>query len=410
MKYILIIGDGMADNPLKALGGKTPLEAAEKPEIDEFSKKGELGSVRNVPEGFPPGSDTAIMTIFGCAPQLYYSGRAPIEAAAQGIALSAGDAAMRCNNVTLSEGGGFGSRRILSHCGGGIEGEQANELVRWLFEHEDFQPLLKRARMELFPTISYRHIAVMRGMDINGLTLSPPHDHLGEPVADNLPSGCACAPLLGELLEKAAGLLETHPINRTRVKEGKLPANGIWFWAEGTAARLQNFYSAYGKTGAVISAVPLCHGIARLVGLDVIKVPGATGEVDTNYEGKVEAALEQLKDKDFVCVHLEGPDECTHCGDLPGKITAIERLSSRVAAPIERAMRDRGEAFRILILSDHKTLMEENGVHDGTPVPYLIYDSAENADGSGLPYTEHCGEAGEYIGDGTKLIERLFSK
>jgi 2,3-bisphosphoglycerate-independent phosphoglycerate mutase len=368
-----------------------------------------LGSVRNVPEGFPPGSDTAIMTIFGCAPQLYYSGRAPIEAAAQGIALNAGDAAVRCNNVTLSEGFGFGSRRILSHCGGGIEGWEANALVRWLFEHEAFRPLLERARMELFPTVSYRHIAVMRGMDIKGLTLSPPHDHLGETVSANLPDGCGCAALLTEILEKGNELLEDHPINIARVKQGKLPANGIWFWAEGTAAKLQNFCSAYGKTGAVVSAVPLCHGIARLVGLDVIKIPGATGEVDTNYGGKVEAALKQLETKDFVCVHLEGPDECTHCGDLPGKITAIERLSALITAPIEQTMIERGEDFRILILSDHKTLMEENGVHDGTPVPYLIYDSRENA-GSGLPYTEANGSLGEYIDDGTKLIELLFSK
>jgi 2,3-bisphosphoglycerate-independent phosphoglycerate mutase len=409
MKYILVIGDGMADNPLNALDGRTPLEAAEKPEIDRLSKEGALGSVLNVPEGFPPGSDTAIMTIFGCAPQKYYSGRAPIEAAAQGIALYPGDAAVRCNNVTLSSAPLFEGRLIISHCGGGIEGEQANELVRWLFAHPEFTPLLEKVSMELFPIISYRHIAVMRGADIKGLSLSPPHDHLQETVRDNLPKGCACAESLRELLKKACELLEAHPINTERVKQGKPPANGIWFWAEGTAAALQNFRAAYGKTGAVISAVPLCHGIASLVGLEVITVPGATGEVDTNYAGKVEATIDALKIHDFAAIHLEGPDECTHCGDLPGKILAIERLSELVVKPITDAMSSAGEDFRMLILSDHKTLMEEKGVHDGTPVPFIIYDSREKT-GSGLAYSERNAETGPYINDGTKLIELLFSK
>lgn len=409
MKYILIIGDGMADNPLMALGGKTPLEVASIPTMDALASKGELGSVRNVPEGYPPGSDTAIMSIFGCAPQKYYTGRAPLEAAAQGIALSAGDAAMRCNNVTLSDGESFSERKILSHCGGGIEGAQGKALVEWLFAQPEFLELAETAAMEIFPTESYRHICVQRGVDINGLSLSAPHDHLEESVADNMPSGCEDAIMLGALMEKACELLEGHPTNIQRRAKGKLPANAVWFWAQGTAAGLQSFPETYGKTGAVISAVPLCHGIARLAGLDTVEVDGATGELDTNYEGKVEATLESLKEHDFVVVHVEAPDECSHLGDLRGKLQAIEWLDSRIIAPIVSAMSSKNESFRMLILADHKTLAEEKGLHDGDPVPYILYDSRKS-NGSGLAYTEKNGEAGPFVEAGVQLMEMLFSR
>lgn len=409
MKYILVIGDGMADNPLKVLGGETPLQAANIPAIDRLAAEGTLGSVLTVPEGFPPGSDTAIMSIFGSAPQTYYAGRAPLEAAAQGVELGEGDAAMRCNNVALSEGAHFGDRRILSHSGGGIEGEDGRELVTWLFAHPDFRPLAEEARMEIYPTDSYRHIAVLRGADIRGLTLSPPHNHIGETVSANLPSGSPAAAPLCALLERACALLEDHPLNRERAALSKLPANGIWFWAGGTAARLQDFTKTYGKTGAVVSAVPLCHGIAKLSGLDVLLVPGATGELHTNYEGKVAAALGALDTRDFVAVHLEGPDECSHAGDLPGKLQAIEWLDSRVVAPLTRALEERGEDFRLLLLSDHKTLLEERGAHGGGSVPFLLYDSRKKS-GSNLPYCEESAKNGPFLEDGTALMPLLFAE
>lgn len=405
MKYILIIGDGMADFPLPELNGKTPLETAKKPVMDRLAARGVLGSARTVPEGFPPGSDTAIMSIFGCAPQKYYSGRAPLEAAAQGIALRAGDAAMRCNNVALSDGAGFKDCTILSHSAGAMPEGIGRTLVEWLFAHPDFTPLAERARMSINPTDSYRHIAVMKGADVSGLDLAPPHDHLNEKVGDNLPSA-EKGSILVALMETAYGLLKSHPLNIERRKSGQLPANAIWFWAEGTAAALPGFFERYGKTGAVISAVPLCHGIAKLTGLEVIEVEGATGEVDTNYEGKVAAGLEALRTRDFICLHLEGPDECTHCGDLPGKLQAIERLDSRVIAPVAEALENAGEDFRMLILSDHFTLMRD-GSHDGTPVPFIIYDSREDS-GAGRPYTEANGAGGAFVNDGTKLMELLF--
>jgi len=404
MKYILIIGDGMADNPVPELDGKTPLEYANIPHIDYLAACGELGSVKNVPEGLPPGSDTAILSIMGCETEKVYSGRAPLEAAAQGIVLEEGAAAFRCNNVSLSDGDTFEDRRILSHSGGNIEGHLSKELVEYLFNHPDFKPLADAAGMTVSGAESYRHLAFRKNADIKGISLKPPHDHLEELVGDNLPTGCADAEVLKELMEKAIPVLEAHPINIQRRAEGKLPANAIWFWAEGTAVQLDSFYEKFRKTGAVISAVPLCHGIARLVGLDVIEVEGANGELDTNYEGKVDAAVDALKTRDFVAIHVEAPDECTHCHDLKGKIQAIEWLDSRVVAPLMAKLE--GEDYRLLILSDHKTLMAD-GSHDGDPVPYAIFDSRRQLKRI-AHYTEAEGLMGPMTEHGKMLMPKLF--
>lgn len=408
MKYILVIGDGMADKPVPQLDGRTPLETAKKPNIDRLAAQGILGSVRTVPEGFPPGSDTAIMSIFGCDPRKCYSGRAPLEAAAQGVLLSAGDAAFRCNNVTLTDDDSlpFEEKKMLSHSGGGLSGSQGANLIDYLLSHPEFQSLAQEAGMRIYPTDSFRHIAVQTQADIKGISLAPPHDHLNESVKDILPRGCENAAVLTALMKKANELLADHPFNAQRRSEGKLPGNAVWFWAEGTAAALPNFQEQYGKSGAVVSAVPLCHGIARLTGLEVILVEGATGEVETNYEGKVEAALRALQSRDFVAVHLEGPDECTHNGDLPGKLQAIEWLDSRVVAPLCKALEDQGEDYRILILSDHQTLTI-NGRHDGDPVPYIIYDNRQKTQ-VGLSYTEENGLKGPFISEGIALMPALF--
>jgi len=407
MKYLLIIGDGMADNPVPALDGKTPLEAASIPTIDRLAASGVLGSVRNCPEGFPPGSDTAILSIFGCAPAACYTGRAPLEAAAIGLSLSPGDAAFRCNMVTLSDGASFEERWILSHSAGSIEGNESIELIRWLLGEPSFAAMADEFRVTICPTPSFRHIAVRRQADLRGIVLPPPHDHLDERVGDNLPRGGNEAAILLALMKRANALLDRCPLNEKRRAEGKLPANGIWFWAEGTAAALPNFVESYGHAGGVISAVPLCQGIGRLVGLEVVQVEGANGEWNTNYEGKVAAALDVLREKDFVAVHLEGPDEATHNGQLKEKIQAIEWLDSRVVLPLINALEARGEDYRMLILSDHKTLTVTRG-HDGTPVPYLLYDSRVQQ-GSGLPYTEKNGEAGPYLAAGTELMPALFA-
>ena len=406
MKYILMIGDGMADNPVAELGGKTPLQAAKTPFFDEIAKKGDVNRVLTVPEGLPPGSDTAILSIFGNDPRGCYTGRSPLEAAGCGVSLADGDVSYRCNMVAFSdENVPLAQRTILSHSAGSIEGEESKEMITALFSHSDFAPHAQKAGMTVHPAASFRHIAVQKGVCAEGMLLTPPHDHLGEPAGLHLPKGSADAAVLLDLMERAHAILDRHPLNEKRRAEGKLPANGIWFWAEGTAVGLESFYDKYGKTGAVVSAVPLCHGIARLSGLDVVLVEGATGELDTNYAGKVAAALAALETHDFVAIHIEAPDECTHNGDLPGKLQAIEYLDDKVIRPTVEGMK---EDFRLLILSDHKTLTSTRG-HDGDPVPYLIYDSRRDS-GRGLPYDEASGEQGEYLAEGTQLMPLLFSE
>ena len=407
MKYILIIGDGMADNPVEELGGKTPLQYAGIPTIDTLAGKGLVGSVLTVPKGLPPGSDTAILSIFGCDPNVCYTGRAPLEAAADGILLQPGNIAYRCNMVAYEDGDmPFGEKKILSHSAGSIEGEQSAELIKALFADPEFKQLADRAGLRVYPALSFRHIAVQESADNNGIVLIPPHDHLGEQIGPLLPSGCDNAAILKELMIAAHSFLDKHPLNKNRRAEGKLPANGIWFWAEGTAVALPQFTEQYHKTGAVISAVPLCHGIASLTGLDLITVEGATGELDTNYEGKADAVLDVLKTHDFAAVHVEAPDECTHNGDLKGKLQAIEWLDSRVVLPLTEKLAQSSINYRLLILSDHKTLTATRG-HDGDPVPFLIYDSRRNLC-SNSAYSEDDGLKGPYVDAGIKLMDMLF--
>jgi len=408
MKYVLVIGDGMADNPVAELGNKTPLQYAEIPAIDALAARGEVGSVSNCPKGLPPGSDTAILSIFGADPRRCYTGRSPLEAAATGIVLEPGDVSYRCNMVTYEDTEApFARRRILSHSGGSIEGKDSIALVEDLFAHPEFSRAAEKAGMKIYPAPSFRHIAVQKGTDIRGIVLTPPHDHLGETIAPLLPTGCDNAAVLLKLMELAHTVLDRHPINEARRAAGKLPANGIWFWAEGTAVKLDSFYEKYHKSGTVISAVPLCHGIARLSGLEVTPVAGATGELDTNYEGKVATAVDALKaGRDFVAIHIEAPDECTHNGDLSGKLQAIRRLDSRVILPLAAALDAAGFAYRLLLLSDHKTLTSTRG-HDGDPVPYLLYDSRRDT-GLGLSYCEENGAKGPYYPDGAAALMPLL--
>ena len=411
MKYILIIGDGMADNPVPELGGKTPLQQANIPCMDTLSRNGILGSTINCPEGLPPGSDTAILSIFGQDPRVCYTGRSPLEAAATGIKLHPGDVSYRCNMVALEDvDKPYGEKKILSHSGGSVDGESSVELIQYLFSHPEFAVLAEKAGMKVYPALSFRHIAVQSGVDNTGIKLIPPHDHLGEAIRPLMPFGCENAAVLRELMELSHKLLDQHPINQKRRENGLLPANGVWFWAEGSAVMLKNFKETYGHYGSVISAVPLCQGIAALTGLDFIEVDGATGEIETNYEGKVQAALASLNqpDHDFAAIHLEAPDECTHNGDLPGKLQAIEWLDSRIIAPVVDALKETGEDYRILILSDHKTLTSTRG-HDGEPVPFILYDSRER-EHSGYDYSEENGLKGPMVSAGTALMGMLFEE
>ena len=410
MKYILVIGDGMADNPVPELDGKTPLEAANKPFIDKLASQALLGSVRTVPLTQVPGSDTAILSIFGCDPDLYYTGRSPLEAAGSGVSLQPGDVSYRCNMITLEDlDVPFEEKRILSHSAGSIDGETSIALVSWLFAEPEFHAKAEAAGMRVEPSPSFRHIAVQKNGDTKGFVAPPPHDHLGEKIGDIRLHGNQNADQLWELMRLANVKLQHHPINEQRRAAGKKAANGIWFWAEGTAVQLPSFVEHYHHGGSVISAVPLVHGIGALTGLKRIFVEGATGENDSNFAGKVEAAVQALTGgDDFVCVHVEAPDEATHNGNLPAKLEAIELLDHSVVQPLCEKLDALGVDYRLLMLSDHKTLMSTRG-HDGDPVPFMIYDSTKPVKSPG-GYTEKNAETGPFVEPGTKLMGMLFEE
>ena len=409
MKYIIVIGDGMADNPVPILNGCTPLEAAQTPVFDELAPRSTIGLGRTVPTEVPPGSDTAILSICGYDPRRYYTGRAPLEAAGAGVRLVSGDVAYRCNMVSLDGTDvPFEETVISSHNGGSIDGETAQALMRDLLAQPGFAQAMQKAKMRIEVSPSFRHIAVQSGTSIDGLRTIPPHDHLGEVIGPLLPQGGPSAGLV-DLMRQAHLFLKEHPANLSRIKQGKPPANGLWFWAEGTVAALPPFKGLFGKTGFVVSAVPLVWGIGALAGLDKILVDGATGELDTNYEGKAEAVLEGLRGAyDFALLHIEAPDECTHMGDLSGKLEAIKRLNTRALRPLLQGMDAWGEDYRLLIVSDHKTLTDTRG-HDGDPIPFLLYDSRQAVSGP-TRYTEPNAANGVLVEDGVRLISMLFEQ
>ena len=411
MKYILVIGDGMADNAVPELEGKTPLEVAHKPFMDALAAKSLLGHARTVPHPLPAGSDVAIMSIFGCDPLQYFTGRSPLEAAGCGFTVEPGCASYRCNMICLedSDEKPFAEKKILSHSAGSIEGDVSIAVITELCADPEFKAAMDAIGMFINPTPSFRHMAVQKGGDINGIVLKPPHDILGQEIGGYAFYGNDNAKKLWDLMELANKKLEHLPINEQRRAAGKMPANGIWFWAEGTAVKMPSFVENYGHSGSVISAVPLVHGIGVLSGLKMIEVEGATGEVDTNYAGKLQAAKDALAAGDeFLCVHLEAPDESTHNGSLSDKLLAIRQIDELILEPLVTWMQEQGMEHRILLLSDHKTLMTTR-THDGDPVPFMIYDSTKPVD-SGASYTEAHGEQGIFVDPGTKLMGMLFEQ
>lgn len=410
MKYCIVIGDGMADRPVKELGGRTPLQAAHIPVMDGLAAHGTIGLARTVPEGVPAGSDTAILSICGYDPRKCYTGRAPLEAAGADIPLEAGMVAYRCNMVAMEDGEmPYAEKKLLSHSGGAIDGDSSVRLAQDLLANPPFAECAALHKVDIFPTPSFRHIAVQRGTDISDFTAAPPHDHLGEPVGALLPSG-RVADGLNELMRLAHEFLDKHPINEARRKAGKLSANGIWFWAEGTVTSLPPFAENFIKSGFVVSAVPLVWGIGALAGLDRVKVSGATGELETNYEGKADAVLKGLTEgNDFALLHVEAPDECTHMGDLKGKLQAIEWLDSRVISRLKEGLDRLGEPYRLLILSDHLTLTETRG-HNGDPVPFILYDSRSGEKFDRGFDEQSCADSGVFVPEGHNLISILFEK
>ena len=399
MKYIVILGDGMADESIDALGGKSPLACAETPVMDELASKGEMGMVQNVPAGMAPGSDVANLSVLGYDPAVCYSGRSPLEALSVGVAMEPTDIVLRCNIVTLTEEEPYAKKTILDHSSGEISTADADILmdaIREAFNSDEFQ---------YYTGTSYRHITIWK----NGTMpqLEPPHDHLTQVIGPYLPQ----EPKLRSMMEKSFDILNTHPLNLERAAKGKNKANSLWFWGAGTKPSLQNFTEKTGLKGAMVSAVDLLKGIAVGAGMKAYQVPGATGSIDTNFEGKAQAAIDALtKDGcDFVYVHVEAPDEMGHQGLLKEKIQSIEYLDRRLIAPVKKAMEDAGEDFRMLVLPDHPTPIRLR-THTGDPVPYVLYDSTRQRK-SIRKYTEAEAEAtGNYEPNGYRLIERLLNK
>ncbi|MDD4938816.1 MAG: cofactor-independent phosphoglycerate mutase [Candidatus Omnitrophica bacterium] len=360
MKYIILVGDGMADYPLSELGERTPLEAARTPNLVFIAKHGRLGRVKTIPKKMAPASDVANISILGYDPAKYYSGRGPLEAANLGVELGEGDIAFRCNLITVS------GDKLIDYSAGHISSKEAGILINFLNEK------LGSESISFFPGVSYRHLMLLKNASPGLLSLKckPPHDIAGQKVSKNLPKGDE-AGLLVKLMQDSRKLLEGHEINHVRIDLKENPANMIWLWGQGAKPSMPSFKEKYGLTGSVISAVDLIRGLGKILGLDVIKVPGATGYYDTDYEGKARAALKSLERHDFVFVHVEAPDEAGHNGDLREKIAAIERFDQLVAGTILKGFK-RNKNFRIMVLPDHATPVSLK-THTADAVPFGIF-------------------------------------
>ena len=397
MKYVVILGDGMADEPLAALNGKTPLDYANTPCMDRMACQGTMGLVQNVPEGMAPGSDVANLSVLGYDPSRCYSGRSPLEALSVGVAMEPEDVIFRCNLVTLTEQEPYEEKKILDHSSGEISTEDADILMDAIREAFDSQSI------SFYTGTSYRHIMVWK--QGKTVSLEPPHDHLGTVIGPWLPK----EEILKEMMEKSYPILNAHPLNLERARQGKHKANSLWFWGAGTKPSLQNFREKTGLKGAMISAVDLLKGIAVGAGMEVYRVPGATGSIDTNYEGKAAAAAKALLEDgcDFVYVHVEAPDEMGHQGLIPEKVRSIEDLDSRLISPLKKALDDSGEDYRMLILPDHPTPIRLR-THTGDPVPYLLFDSAKQEKKIARFTEVEAAQTGNFQPQGFRLLDQLI--
>ena len=401
-KYVIIVGDGMADYPVESLGGKTPLMVARTPHMDWMAESGEIGLVRTVPDGFNPGSEVANLSIFGYDPIRYYTGRGPLEAASLGVKLAADDIAFRCNLVTLK----FQGNDIVMEdfSAGHITDEEAKKVVI------DLNKEMATNEIRFYAGVSYRHLMVLKNgaaksSNLEKLEIIPPHDIIGREISRFLPQ--MKEPVL-TLMKKSQRLLKDHPVNHAREAKGLPPANSIWLWGQGRSPRMITLKERFGMDGYVISAVHLIKGIGILAGLEALEVPGATGYFDTNYDGKVQYALRGLGEKDFVYLHVEAPDEAGHMGNLRLKIESIEAFDEKVVGALLKGMK-RFERYKVLVLPDHPTPLSVR-THTADPVPYAIY-SNEGATPSahGKAFDEvSAGQSGISIEKGFELIERFL--
>lgn len=401
MKYIVVLGDGMADYAVKEFDGKTILDVAEKPNMDYMAANGELGLVKTVPDGMKPGSDVANLSVMGYDTKACYSGRSPLEAASIGVPLKDSDVTFRANLVTLSDEENYEDKTMLDYSAGEISTAEASELIKAIEEelHTDIQ--------HFYAGVSYRHLLVWDGGSTN-VNLTPPHDISDKKITDYLPKGEGAEKLL-DFMKKSEKILKNHPVNKERIAKGKRPATSIWVWGEGTKPQLEDFSKRFGLSGSVISAVDLIKGIAVCAGMKSIDVPGANGNHDTNYEGKTNAAFDTLtKDgADFVYLHLEGPDECGHRGEAENKKYAVEMIDKKVIGELRSRLEAEGIDYKMMVLPDHPTPISLK-THVGDPVPYIIFSSVNKKD-TALSYSEKNAEkTGTYIESGMELMEHFL--
>lgn len=403
MKYLILVPDGAGDETIDALNGKTPLEAANMPFIDGLAARGEVGMVRTVPPGVAPGSDAANLSVMGYDPAVYLTGRSPLEAASIGIEMSDTDVAFRTNIITVSGEGDYEDLIIKDHSAGDITTEEADLLIQAVNE------AFADENLRFHTGTSYRHCMIVHNGDMD-FQLTPPHDVLERKVGDHLPKGEG-SEFIREMMKKSYEILNDHPVNIARREKGLNPANSLWIWGQGKKPQLSSFYDKYGIKGTAISAVDLIKGIAICAGLSSVDVEGATGTLHTNFEGKAEAAIRAFREgNDFVYVHLEGPDECSHQGDMAGKITCLEDIDRKVLKPIVEALRQDGEPFKVLEVPDHRTPLAIR-THSSTPVPFVLYDSEkENEPDKSRCFCERAGEKGTYFDSGFALADYFFGR
>lgn len=398
MKYIIILGDGMADWPIDDIGGKTPLEAAFKPNMDKLIKSGTAGLVNTIPEGMSPGSDIANLSVFGFDPKTYYTGRSPLEAISMGLKLDSDDTALRCNLVTLSDEGSYEDRTMVDYSAGEITTEESTVLMNAVAE------ALNRDGLSFHPGISYRHCLIWKNGPLD-IKLVPPHDITGRKIAEHLPKGPGGETAL-ELMKKSTEILKDHPVNASRIERGLNPATSIWLWGQGKKPEMPLFIEKYGLCGSVVSAVDLIKGIGIASGMKSVKVEGATGNIKTNFKGKAEAAIRELHEgRDLVYIHIEAPDECGHQGLLKEKTRAIELIDKEVLGTLLRELEDLDD-YRLMVLPDHPTPIAIR-THCSDPVPFFIYDSRKpDVTNPEAVYTEAFARStGLVINEGHKLMD-----
>ena len=402
MKYLVLIPDGMADEPIAALSGKTPMQAANKKMMDSLARESVVGTVLNVPNGMVPESDTANMAILSFDPKVYSKGRSPLEATSMGLQMTEEDTAIRCNLVTLSDNGeDYDDKVIIDHSSGEISTEEADELIRTLEEK------LGNEIRHFYTGISYRHCILWKNADEH-YSFSRPHDHLGECIRDYLPSALNGGKEYYDIMRASFDILNHHPINEARRKKGLRPANSIWLWSPGKKPFLPSFREKWGLNGTVISAVDLIKGIGLCAGMTVVDVEGATGNVHTNYKGKATAAIKAFENgSDFVYVHVEGPDECGHCAEIDNKVLSISLIDREILTPVFEYLSSTNEPFKIMVLPDHPTPIRLR-THTSEPVPFLLYDSTVKKMGTDGFDEDTAKATGLYIPDGYTLLDLLI--